>query len=182
MYLMEFLTSFGISPDQQLTLMAWGIGGSFIALLLAGMTNRVVVFASGGDLMWTLSIFLAPIASFVIAVSLVPEGKEFEDETVAMVVMGVGGVIAVVGCLKTIFSSIKHNGLVLGIVIAIFKILAAVLAAVCAIGFLGKIFEDNASFASRMIGLVFFGLLLWVMRKLINGDEVRARRSELKSA
>ena len=90
--------------------------------------------------------------------------------------------IAVVGCLKTIFSSIKHNGLVLGIIVAIFKILAAVLAAVCAIGFLGKIFEDNASFSSRMIGLVFFGLLLWVMRKLINGDEVRARRTELKSA
>jgi len=179
---MDILTIPGITPDQQLTLMAWGIGGSFIALLLAGMTNRVVVFASGWDLVWTLSIFLAPLIGFVIATSLVPEGKEFEDEAVALVVTGFGGVIAVIGCLKTVFSSIKHNGLVLGIIVAIFKILAAVLAAVCAIGFLGKIFEDKASFSSRMIGLVFFGLLLWVMRKLINGDEVRARRSELKSA
>jgi hypothetical protein len=82
-----------------------------------GMTNRVVIFADGKDFMWTLSIFVAPVVAFVIGATLVPEGREFSDETPAVVVASIGGVNALIGCVKTLISSISHNGLVLGIII-----------------------------------------------------------------
>ena len=175
---MDLLQIPGLASDQQLTLMAWGIGGSFIALLVAGMTNRVVIFADGKDLTWTLTIFVAPVIAFVIGATLVPEGREFADETAAAVVSSIGGVIGLIACGMTFMLSIKHNGLVLGIIIGVFKIMASLLAAICAIGLLGKIFgKDTGSFASRMFAVVVFGILLWMIQKLINGDEVYARRA-----
>tara|TARA_A100001037_G_C15042593_1_gene586227 strand:+ start:91 stop:633 length:543 start_codon:yes stop_codon:yes gene_type:complete len=177
---MELIQIPGLTPDQQFTLMAWGIGGAFIALLVAGMTNRVVIFANGKDLMWTVSIFLAPVIGFVIAATLVPEGREFRDETSAVVVAGIGGVFALLSCVMTFILAIKHNGFFIGIILGIFKVMAALLAAVCAIGLLGKIFgEQGGSFASKMFALIFFGLLLWMIGKLINGDEVYARRGQI---
>ena len=175
---MDLLTISGLTSDQQLIMMAWGVGGSFIVLLGAGMTNRVVIFADGIDLMWTVLVFGAPVIGFVIGTTLVPEGGVFENETAAVVVAGIGGVIGLVGCLMTFILSIKHNGLFLGAVIGIFKVMAALLAAVCAIGLLGKIFgKDAGSFSKRMMAAIVFGILLWMIQKLINGDEVYIRRT-----
>ena len=177
---MDLLTIPGLTSDQQLIMMAWGVGGSFIVLLVAGMTNRVVIFADGNDLMWTVSVFLAPIMGLMIAGTLVPEGGEFENETAAIVVAGIGGVIGLGGCVMTFILSIKHNGLFLGIIIGIFKVVAALVAAVCAIGLLGKIFgKDTGSFSKRMMAAIVFGILLWMIQKLINGDEVYIRRAEI---
>ncbi len=162
--------------------MAWGIGGAFIALLVAGMTNRVVIFANGVDLMWTVSIFLAPVIGFAIAAFLVPEGREFEDETAAVVVAGIGGVVGLFACLMAFILAIKHNGLFIGIIIGIFKVVAALLAAVCAIGLLGKLFDQGSSVASKVLAAAVFGILLWMIQKLINGDKVYARREQIRSA
>ena len=172
----------GLTSDQQLTLMAWGVGGAFIAVLLAGMTNRVVIFADGKDLNWTLSIFVVPAIAFMIAATLVPEGQEFSDEPVAVVVTSIGGVLALIACVMTFVISIRHNGLVVGVIIGIFKVAAAVLAAVCALGLLGQIFEKKGgSTASRLLALAVFGILLWLITRLINGDEVHARRTQIPS-
>ena len=133
----------GLTSDQQLTLMAWGVGGAFIAVLLAGMTNRVVIFADGIDLTCTLSIFVVPAIAFFIASTLVPEGQELSDEPAAVVVASIGGVLALIACVKTFVISIRHNGLVVGVIVGIFKVAAAVLAAVCALGLLGQIFEKK---------------------------------------
>ena len=170
----------GISSDQQLTLILWGIGGSFVTLLLLGMTNRVVVFADGKDLLWTVCIFLIPLIAFFIAATLVPEGQEVFDDSLSSIVVGIGGVLGSISCVIVFFLSIKHNGLFVGVIVGIFKVMAAVLAAVCAIGLLGKIFgKDTGSFAARMFAVVVFGTLLWMMTKLINGDEVYERRAAL---
>jgi len=175
---MDLLTIPGLTSDQQVIMMMWGVTGSFIALLVAGMTNRVVIFADGIDLMWTVLVFGAPVIGFMIGTTLVPEGREFENETAAVVVAGIGGLVGLGGCVMTFISSIKHNGLFLGTVIGIFKVMAALLAAVCVIGLLGKIFgKDAGSFSKRMMAAVVFGILLWMIQKLINGDEVYIRRT-----
>ena len=172
----------GLTSDQHLILMAWVVGGAFIAVLVAGMTNRVVIFADGKDLTWTLSIFVVPAIALMIAATLVPEGQEFLDEPLAVVVTSIGGVLALIACAMTFVISIRHNGLVVGIIIGIFKVMAAVLAAVCALGLLGQIFEKKGgSTASRLLALAVFGILLWLINKLINGDEVHARRAQITS-
>ena len=167
-----------LTSDRQLILMAWGVGGACIAVLVAGMTNRVVIFADGKDLNWTLSIFVVPAIAFMIAATLVPEGKELSDEPAAVVVTIIGGVLALIACVMTFVVSIRHNGLVVGVIIGIFKVAAALLVGVCAIGLLGKIFsKEGGSAGSKILAVVVFGILLWITQKLINGDEVHARRA-----
>jgi len=175
---MDLLSIPGITSDQQWTLIAWAVVGSFIVLLVAGLTNRVVVFADNKDLAWTLMIFVGPIIAFLIAATLVPEGNELVDEPIALIVMGFGGIIAAISGSISFIIAIKHNGLFLGIVVGIFKVLAGLLAGVCAIGLIAKIFgKDTGSFATRMFAIIVFGALLWMMNKLINGDEVHSRRA-----
>ncbi len=178
----DLFTMPGVTPEQQITLILWGIGGSFVALVVAGMTNRVVVFADGKDLLWTVCIFLIPTIAFLIAATLVPEGQEVLDDSLSSIVVGIGGVLGLISCVMAFVLSIKHNGLFLGVIVGIFKVMAAVLAAICAIGLVGKIFDkESGSSAERMFALVIFGVLLWMMSKLINGDEVYERRADLSS-
>jgi hypothetical protein len=168
----------GVTPEQQTTLALWGIGGSFVALLLLGLTNRVVVFADGKDLLWTVCIFLIPIIAFFIAATLAPEGQEVFDDSLSSIVVGIGGVLGLISCVMAFVISIKHNGLFVGAIVGIFKVMAAVLAAVCALGLLGKMFsKDTGSFAARMFAFAVFGILLWIVTELINGDDVYKRRA-----
>ena len=149
---------------------------SFVIIFIAGMTNRVVIFNDGWDLFWTVSIFVIPIL-FIFVGSLLQENKSITEKELIYVFLG-GGILSLLCILKVIFSSIKHNGLILGLFIGFFKILSAVIVAILSIGLIGRIFDsENATFFQRMFALIFFGILLFVIGKLINGIEVRERRA-----
>lgn len=169
----ELVTIPGVTPEQQTVLLLWGIGGSFLILLALGMSNRVVVFADGKDFLWTVCIFLIPIIALVIATTLVHDGQELSDDLPSLIVISIGGLLGLISCVMTFVLSIKHNGLLVGLVIGIFKVMAAMLAMLCAVGLLGKIFNrDRASSSARLLSIAIFGILLWAMTKLINGDNV----------
>ena len=149
---------------------------SFVIIFIAGMTNRVVIFNDGWDLFWTGSIFVIPIL-FIFVGSLLQENKSITEKELIYVLLG-GAILSLLCILKVIFSSIKHNGLILGLFIGFFKILSAVIIAILSIGLIGRIFDsENATFLQRMFALIFFGILLFVIGKLINGIEVRERRA-----
>ena len=149
---------------------------SFVIIFIAGMTNRVVIFNDGWDLFWTGLIFVIPIL-FIIVGSLLQENKSITEKELIYVFLG-GGILSLLCILKVIVSSIKHNGLILGLFIGFFKILSAVIIAILSIGLIGRIFDsENATFSQRMFALLFFGILLFVIGKLINGIEVRDRRA-----
>jgi len=149
---------------------------SFVIIFIAGMTNRVVIFNDGWDLFWTGLIFVIPIL-FIVVGSLLQENKSITEKELIYVFLG-GGILSFLCILKVIFSSIKHNGLILGLFIGFFKILSAVIVAILSIGLIGRIFDsENATFSQRMFALLFFGILLFVIGKLINGIEVKERRA-----
>lgn len=85
-------------------------------------------------------------------------------------------IAAVFGIYKTFTESIKHNGLLLGSIVGFFKALTALLAAICTIGALQKLFEKRASIRQMIISVVVLGSLAWLMRKLINGEAVYSNR------
>ena len=154
---------------------------SFVIIFIAGMTNRVVIFNDGWELFWTVSIFVIPIL-FIFVGSLLQENKSITEKELIYVFLG-GGILSLLCILKVIFSSIKHNGLILGLFIGFFKILSAVIVAILSIGLIGRIFDsENATFFQRMFALIFFGILLFVIGKLINGNEVMERRAIAQSS
>lgn len=149
---------------------------SFVIIFISGISNRVVIFNDGWDLFWTGLIFMTPLL-FIIVGSLLLENKSITDKEFIYVLLG-GGILTLSCILKIIFSSIKHNGLILGLFIGLFKILSAVIIAILSIGLLGKVFDsENATISQRLFSLILFGILLFVIGKLINGTEVRERRA-----
>ena len=150
---------------------------SFFIIFIFGITNRVVIFYNGMDLFWTASIFLIPILSIIIGGSLQENNSIAENEsTIKILLFSLS--LSLFCVLKVIFSSIKYNGLILGLFIGFFKIISAVIIAILSIGLIGKIFNnENASTLQRIFGLVFFGIFLFVIGKLINGNEVMERRA-----
>jgi hypothetical protein len=170
---------------QSMTQEEWTILGivllvSFIIIFIAGMTNRVVIFNNGMDLFWTALIFIIPILFVTIGV-LLKDNNSITEQELIYVSLGCA-ILSLLCILKVILSSIKHNGLILGLFISFFKILSAVIIAILSIGLIGRIFDsEKATFSQRMFALVLFGILLFVIRKLINGTEVRERR-EIASA
>ena len=154
---------------------------SFFIIFIFGITNRVVIFYNGADLFWTASIFLIPILSLIIGGSLQENNSIAENESTINILL-VGLSLSLFSVLKVIFSSIKYNGLILGIFIGFFKIISTVIIAILSIGLIGKIFNnENASTLQRVFSLALFGILLFVIGKLINGDEVMERRAIAKS-
>ena len=153
---------------------------SFFIIFIFGITNRVVIFYNGMDLFWTASIFLIPILSIIIGGSLQENDSIAENESTILLV---GFSLSLFCVLKVIFSSIKYNGLILGLFIGFFKIISAVIIAILSIGLIGKIFNnENATTFQRLFGLVLFGILLFVIGKLINGNEVMERRAVAQSS
>jgi len=164
--------------DQLQTLLGWGIFFSFSAILIAGLTNRVVVFYDTTDFMWTLSPFFALLVGGMIASTLVPENGELTGT--AMPTWAIAIIVALYGSYMIFAASIRHNGMALGLIIGCFKIISSVLAAVISLGALSKVFEkSDISAGKRMLALALFGLLAWMMTRLINGQAVYAKRSML---
>ena len=155
---------------------------SFFIIFIFGITNRVVIFYDGMDLFWTASIFLIPILSIIIGGSLQENNSIAENEsTIKILLFSLS--LSLFCVLKVIFSSIKYNGLILGLFIGFFKIISAVIIAILSIGLIGKIFNnENATTFQRLFGLVLFGILLFVIGKLINGNEVMERRAIAQSS
>jgi hypothetical protein len=95
-----------------------------------------------------------------------------------------GKVIIITGVLVTLFSvvrmfvcSIGSNGLILGLIIGVFKLVASMITVWCVIGFIGQITNDKRRGYGAWVLLMFLmGVFVWVLKKLINGDEVAARR------
>ena len=155
---------------------------SFIIIFIFGITNRVVIFYNGMDLFWTASIFLIPVLSLIIGGSLQENNSIAENESTISIYL-VGLSLSLFCVLKVIFSSIKYNGLILGLFIGFFKIISAVIIAILSIGLIGKIFNnENATTFQRLFGLVLFGILLFVIGKLINWNEVMERRAIAQSS
>ena len=155
---------------------------SFFIIFIFGITNRVVIFCNGMDLFWTASIFLIPILSIIIGGSLQENNSIAENESTISIYL-VGLSLSLFCVLKVIFSSIKYNGLILGLILGLFKIISAVIIAILSIGLIGKIFNnENATTFQRLFGLVLFGILLFVIGKLINGNEVMERRAIAQSS
>lgn len=161
--------------EQLQTLLAWGVLFSFLAILIAGLTNRVVVFYDTTDFVWTLSPFLSILIGGIMAHTLAPESGDLTAS--AILVWGIAVVVALYGAYMTFAISIRHNGLALGIVVGCFKVLSSVLAAIISLGALSKAFENSdISAGKRLLALLVFGLMAWMMTKLINGEAVYAKR------
>jgi hypothetical protein len=151
------------------------------ALLVLGLTGRVVIYNDGGDLALNFGIVLIPVAVLLYVSAGAPPdeaGQTARDAYYAQSWVGVSMIVSLIGAvacaLVTAWVSIRENGPLLGVPVAALKISTAVLALFLIVFWFMS--QDKKQKRSVMTNLLFLGALGWFMSLLVNGDRVRARR------
>ena len=88
----------------------------------------------------------------------------------------IGIIGTVVSMIKMFVNCIGNNGIVLGIVMFVFKILASIIVCILMIGIVGKIFDNKASYRTLIVALIVFGVFTFILNRLVNGERVLAKR------
>jgi len=166
------------TPDDFIMMALYGVLLSFIVLLIAGVTNKTVIFYDYNDLLWTLTPILSLLLGTVISFSIIEKQQNLTDSFAATAIFASSCIIAVFASFKSFAAAIKHNGKPLGIVIGIFKLVTSSLTAICAIGIAGRLLSGSTSLKARSFYLIFFAGLVWMLTKLVNGKTVYAQRYE----
>ena len=86
-------------------------GGSFVLLVLLGITNTIVVYRDVPDFLWSVALVVVPFATLVTQSMLMPERASdynvFWETTQTKIVSVIGGLITTHAILKTFMMRIK---------------------------------------------------------------------------
>ena len=148
---------------------------SFIAIFILALTNKVVIFEDGSDLMVTLGMIIYPIIGYICLMFLPP--SESSPDYAGIVVAGFTFLLFLYCLIKTFTNSISSNGLGMGILIGLFRIISSFIIIFSIVGFINRVTEKNKSFGSTLIFITIFTAIFgWVLKVLINGEKVASKR------
>ena len=145
----------------------------FITTLIAGMTNKVVIYFNFKDLfisfmvtgIWFVAAFLVTIYS--------TEGQGENLNTMQTNILYITAGISILCAIFTIKQSAQHNrNIPLGLLIGVFKIITGLLFILIALGYL---FGKSSSMGALII-ILLLGIFVWIAVKLINGEEVYRKK------
>ncbi|GJD57068.1 hypothetical protein [Methylobacterium dankookense] len=162
------------------------LGSCTVILFVLGCGSRVVVFANRSDAIMSAGMIIAPIVTSVASGGLlwlyeVPDGPthmttfEFVKAypPIAFVLV-VGGLWWAWSILGTLISSIRHNGLIIGSLVAIMKVGAVV--SLLIVGWAALInYDDEGNLNHYTAKFFIFMALAWFAAKFVNGKRVRRR-------
>tara|TARA_B100000963_G_scaffold321329_1_gene304517 strand:+ start:763 stop:1272 length:510 start_codon:yes stop_codon:yes gene_type:complete len=152
---------------------------SFLAILIAGATNKVTIFNDYGDLWLTLGLVIWPVIGFMILAIITPENASDNYNIVlgssaAIATTTITAFTTLYSLVKTMTNSINANGTVVGVVVGIFKILSSIIIIFSVVGFFNKVTEKNTGYGNKLIFLsIFTFIFYWVLKILVNGERVK---------
>ena len=148
----------------------------FVTTLIAGMTNKVVIYFNFKDLFMSFMVTgIWFVAAFLVAIY----STEGQGENLNLMQMSILYITAGISILCAIFNikqSIQHNrNIPLGLLIGVFKIITGLLFILIALGYLfGKSSSEseNSSGMGTIIIILLLGIFVWIAVKLVNGEDV----------
>jgi hypothetical protein len=178
------LESFLSNPDN-LIVLGYICGGSFVILVLLGITNTIVVYKDMPDFIFSLAVIIVPVLTFFALAYLSPENPSdsynyFWEDTQHKIICSIGVALTLFSMLKTLLNCISNNGIILGPIMFLFKMLASIISIFVIIGICQKVFGGDGrkrTLNEIIIGTIIFGIFAFFIKRLINGDRV-----ELKAA
>ena len=177
----ETIDAFLSNQDNWVTMGYIG-GGSFVLLVLLGITNTIVVYRDVPDFLWSVALVVVPFATLVTQSFLMPENvpsdyNVFWETTQTKIVSVIGGLITTHAILKTFINCVSNNGVIIGPVMFIFKICASIVSIFVCMAVFNKLFENQRTIRSLLIGMIIFGVFTFFLKRLINGDSVARKKS-----
>lgn len=160
--------------DVQVTL-ALAVCAGFVAILMAGATNRVVIYYDIKDFVVSFMPWGTMIAAFILLNIYQHEGDlDLSNLSGTQTIIWYGAILLSAGFfIWAMRLSIRHNrSVAIGLVTGLFKVLSALLAVVVIVGKIGDIFSDKSSAKDSVGAMIVLGIFIWLGHKLINGEEV----------
>ena len=169
-----------MSEEQILRTWLMFAGVSGILLFLCALSNRVVVYRDIKDLSYSITTIVLPIIIFAIGAFISGENMEvstfFFNILTGQVILGIGCLIYIYALIKIFAVSIACNGLILGLIIGVAKIVFSLVITVLSIGLINYLFREQRLRGHVFIFLLFTAIFGFFINVLINGDRVAARR------
>lgn len=149
---------------------------AFLAMLIAGSTNKIVIYYDINDFLLSFVPWASLILGFIF-VSVYQEGEQSADfSNLSVLQTFIWYSCIVISGLSLIWSiklSILHNrNTVLGLFVGVFKVLSSLLGVLVLIGSLNKMFEKDARTKNVILALMVMSAFVWLGNKLINGERV----------
>jgi amino acid permease len=162
-----------LQNEQLLQMLGLVFGVVFVGAILAGMTNKVVVYFDFNDFFVSLMTVGIWVIAFIALSILEKEGQTAQLNTMQVGTIGVSALISVVCGITSVKSAIDYNrSMVIGLIIGVVKILTAIVGVVMILGQFQKLFEDDSSSKDVIVAMFLLGLFTWIGNRLINGEEV----------
>ena len=170
-----------LSNQDNWVIMGYIGGGSFLLLVLLGLTNTIVVYRDLPDFLWSVTLVIVPFTTLVTQSLLMPENVSenynfFWETTETKIVSVIGGLTTTYAILKTFKNCISNNGFILGTIMFIFKICASVISIFVCVAVFNKLFENERTIRSVLISMIIFGVFTFFLNRLINGDSVARKK------
>lgn len=175
----------GDADDTGLKLILVALLSAYLFLFVGGVTNKFVVFYDKKDFLITAMVFIAPLVGFLLSSFFEPHGHQSgEPATWLMRLCQYGGLAAAaIFSIWTLRLSMLHNrNIPVGIVVAVFKIVTALLAFIVLIAYQPNSKTDTLAGAMNRqreagVFLLVVGILGWIAGRLINGRRVYIARN-----
>jgi hypothetical protein len=143
------------------------------AMIYVAMQGEYVVFRDKKDVMNSVLVFVAPFVILGGLGSLFENPGTFVDILMGIVTFAVFAWFS----FQVIRVSIECNGMSMGIVIGLCKVLLGLMMIIFVWGLLAKVNRgEHKNVGTAALMVLFAAGFLWVMNTLINGDEVATNK------
>jgi hypothetical protein len=146
----------------------------FLILIALGLSNKIIIFNDGLDFYQTLGIVIIPLLSYIYVQLIIQNNSEnfiAESNNKANIIYFVSFCISMIFILITIYTSVSHNGIILGLLVSFLKIIISSLLLVL----IFSLINQNKKKRPLYQTVFLLGVLGWITSKLINGEKVRKK-------
>ena len=172
-----------MSEEQILRTWLTFAGFSGVILFLCALSNRVVVYRDVMDLSYSISTIVLPIILFVVGAFISGEEMEiftfFSEILVGQVILGICFFIYIYVVIKIFAISIACNGLIVGLIIGITKIIFSLIITILAVGLINYLFREKRLKGHIFIFLLFTAVFGYFINVLVNGQRVAKKNEKL---
>ena len=150
------------------------LGVIFVGTVIAGATNKVVIFFNWSDLINTIMIFICPLVIGGGGMAIFQDQNGEINETTETIIMVLTAITTAFFIIKSFMLSIKYNkSLLVGLFIGLMKTVIAILGVLILIGYVNELLDDEyKSIGQWILMVLILGLFVWLGKKLVNGQSV----------
>ena len=154
------------------------LGVIFVGTVIAGATNKVVIFFNWSDLINTIMIFICPLLIGGVGMAIFQDQNGEINETTETIIIVLTVITTAFFIIKNFILSIKYNkSLLVGLFIGLMKTVVAILGVLILIGYVNELLDDEyKSIGQWILMVLILGFFVWLGKKLVNGQSVYSEK------